>query len=714
MRRFFEYLGISLIIFFSIDASADIGYPARLKITELETGLYEVVFTLPIVEGKVLKAKPLLPGMCEPLEEPLVTSDYNAKIVKFKIRCEPPGIEGQNFGIEGLSGQSVDIILEVSLLQGQIFTAKLNPTNAFYTIPKSPGFFDLFWKATKQGVQIPLQNLATILLFLCFIPFLSRKDMVKLGVVFTLGVGLGVGLSALGFLQVPGFSFNLGVFALITAFMLKLDYHKLNKRLSSHLVPFFLLSGLFLGAISGENLVVTDLSYSNRIFYLVEMSFGILLGSILIILLCVQFIAVIKLLKKWRSVNNFRIFMGALAFGLFLYECTGLYTAPGLIPEIPSICFLLVISFTLWQGILGNVPAQKSLFLLILFLCLGLGLGFRNTGIRFLDLIVLFGSVYCMVNLAFLIPYQKTIQVIILSVTLFAGGIYSGAYAKEYLSYPQAQAAGFTIILAFTFVFFSFLFEGWSTTKKIQKLPVHVASILFIFFIAIWIARFKEYYLTNYKVNMVSGGVPVPVVSLLLLTLAYFLWPKDKKSHKALGIEKSKPLYSVLALSSSLLLLPFLFKFNNPYFEPNDLNKEQVQEVMGDILNNTYTAFNEKNELKLFEALSENVDETLVEDIYLDSRRRLSMGLKEGSEVTVEKVAIENVGEYSKTEIKTGAIEFPVEWIVTAKVRHLKHIHYRNNRYSGLIRIRTDENRWKISKITLTSEDRSITSSSKI
>ena len=47
-------------------ASADIAFPARLDVTEGEPGVYEVSFTLPIVEGRKLRAEPRLPPSCRP------------------------------------------------------------------------------------------------------------------------------------------------------------------------------------------------------------------------------------------------------------------------------------------------------------------------------------------------------------------------------------------------------------------------------------------------------------------------------------------------------------------------------------------------------------------------------------------------------------------------------------------------------------------------
>ena len=50
-------------------ADADVAFPARLTLEETEPGTYEVIFTLPIVEGRKLRAEPVLPPTCRDLTE---------------------------------------------------------------------------------------------------------------------------------------------------------------------------------------------------------------------------------------------------------------------------------------------------------------------------------------------------------------------------------------------------------------------------------------------------------------------------------------------------------------------------------------------------------------------------------------------------------------------------------------------------------------------
>ena len=56
------------------------------------------------------------------------------------------------------------------------------------------------------------------------------------------------------------------------------------------------------------------------------------------------------------------------------------------------------------------------------------------------------------------------------------------------------------------------------------------------------------------------------------------------------------------------------------------------------------------------------------------------------------------------------AFTYPCKWVVTARVQHLKHIHDRQNIYLGELTIGIEDDRWKITRLILKSEERVIKS----
>ncbi|MGB5190316.1 hypothetical protein, partial [Robiginitalea sp.] len=168
----------------------------------------------------------------------------------------------------------------------------------------------------------------------------------------------------------------------------------------------------------------------------------------------------------------------------------------------------------------------------------------------------------------------------------------------------------------------------------------------------------------------------------------------------------------LVLLILALLWLPIHLNIRNPWYSADKMDSGVVHDLMESKLLNTYTAFNLSEEEELFERLSQNLDEDLLDHVYLDSRRRLTMGLRDGSTVTVKEVLLGELGDVIDSDYATEELRYPATWTVTAQVKHLKHIHYRKNKYTGTVGLKSVDNTWKISEITLISEDREVIASS--
>ena len=131
---------------------------------------------------------------------------------------------------------------------------------------------------------------------------------------------------------------------------------------------------------------------------------------------------------------------------------------------------------------------------------------------------------------------------------------------------------------------------------------------------------------------------------------------------------------------------------------------------MTTLLSDTYLAFNVADENDAFDRLAENVSSDLVANVYLDSRRRLTAGTRKGAEVTVKDVSVMSVDDAVGVVTGDQAFTYPCKWIVTARVKHWQHIHDRQNVYVGELTIRIEDERWKIARLNLLSEERVVLS----
>jgi len=203
--------------------------------------------------------------------------------------------------------------------------------------------------------------------------------------------------------------------------------------------------------------------------------------------------------------------------------------------------------------------------------------------------------------------------------------------------------------------------------------------------------------------------LPIPVLTIVLAGVAILLWPR-RRIASALGIPTRRRSGHLAAAAAGFFLLPFgILWVPNPFVLTDD-SVGLVDREIAEVLGNTYRAFNLGDEMELYDRLSESVTTELLEDLYLDGRRRLSAGTVEGDEVTVGDVTLLAAEPANTTRAGVyDEAEYLARWSVTARVRHLQHVHDRQNLYAGTLRLRMEDGRWKLAAVRLTGEHRIIT-----
>jgi hypothetical protein len=199
------FLLLVCCFFTGIPANPDVVSLARLEIKEVEPGLFEVFFVLPVVQGKVLKAQPVLPSACTRISEPQVTGDTNMKISRWRVSCLPDSLYGDKFGIEGLLGSQVDILFSLELLNGRSYQKMLSPVNAFFLVPETPGIFVIFRKALLNGLRSVLQHgpLYLLILILSITAATGAIPLLRMLGLAVAGYAAGQLLTAAQWLLVP-------------------------------------------------------------------------------------------------------------------------------------------------------------------------------------------------------------------------------------------------------------------------------------------------------------------------------------------------------------------------------------------------------------------------------------------------------------------------------------------------------------------------------
>ena len=470
----------------------------------------------------------------------------------------------------------------------------------------------------------------------------------------------------------------------------------------------FLLLGIVYGSIdyypqaqqgynSSEHLVFNFISY-----------LGTALGIFIMYWLSVNFIFLLTyLLKEIRVGAVIGYMVSTLAVAGVIYQLSAYFYGAGADWNIPWLPVLFVWVLSLW---VTRSHLKDHLLMVGMLMLLTVGFLISYFGINWNW--VVSGILMAMIILVIYHAFDQVSTGWIIPSTIAFGAIFCGYYlgqtASEGMSYAQAQTVGFIITLALAYLLMSQWVSWQSSALSNSRIRPIMYMVLMFLVVWIWYIEFSEHQWKQIVADYALGRLPVPLLSLLLIVLAIWWWPRYKSIHKSMGVKRRAPIMSLMLLGTALLISPWLvWKTNNPFSSPGmpDLNRAEV--VVQQVLSNTYHAFNLEDEDMLYERLAENVDQQLIEDIYLDSRRKLRAGVRQGAEVLVKEVELLDM---SPAENRSDANEliFETTWVVTARVKHLQHIHHRKNRYSGSISLKTAGPQWKISDITLTSEDRTI------
>ena len=228
---------------------------------------------------------------------------------------------------------------------------------------------------------------------------------------------------------------------------------------------------------------------------------------------------------------------------------------------------------------------------------------------------------------------------------------------------------------------------------------------------AVWSAEVQRlargvvrYWGLPFVTDWTLGRLRLPLVTLALLVGALVAWPRRRRFQQR--PQRALRVHWIL-LAVALLMIPVgNWRVANPFHTPRAPTPREATPVIRSLLNNTYRAFNLADEGAAFDRLAESLADELVADVYLDSRRRLTEGTRQGAKVTVKDVELLSVA--AQPGATAGAFTFLCRWAVTARVKHWQHEHDRRNLYIGELTLVVGQDNWRISRLTLSGEEREV------
>jgi hydrogenase/urease accessory protein HupE len=346
-----------------------------------------------------------------------------------------------------------------------------------------------------------------------------------------------------------------------------------------------------------------------------------------------------------------------------------------------------------------------------IFFVIGLKSSFHGIALP-LDTLVVFGSLALLGAILFLpVRLPVSVAAVVIAVITFYHGWYAGHVLRDNTSLPAANAAGMVVLVAFVF-YICFSVAERRASERVA-VAVRVCGIGVLVLAVLWrLAEYREWLDSGITSAMAMGLLRVPLLAALLVLAAWLAWPRKRRFQaQPIGGAHGGPVMHWVLIALAFFALPLgTLSIRNPFFTPRAPTASEAKSIMSALLSDTYRAFNLTDENKAFDRLASTISVDLVADVYLDSRRRLTAGTRQGAEVTVKDVSVMSVEEALRNAGPDNSFTYPCKWVVTARVKHWQHVHNRQNVYVGDLTLRVENERWKIAKLTLKSEERVVLS----
>jgi hypothetical protein len=706
IRYFLLFLFVSGWV---LPARADMVFPARLELVESQPGLFDVQFNLPVQNQARIKATPVLPSVCLATAPPEESFSATAYTAAWQVNCTADALPGQTVGVDGLLGSQIDVLLSIKTRDGRQYGAVLKPARARYVIPRPPSLLQLTGKALVDGMRGSFVRIDLFLLIWLVVLFgLRRRDAIVALMAGGVAYAVAQAFAGENLLLLPASLPGVVILLLGVYFANRLangSDEGQKQRFPAWVAAAF-IGALYGGALQGVQTAQEFSRFEQGAAFFAYIT-GIMTGLLVLFFLCVELRQVLHLIPGLGKRRILGTLTGILALGFLLYQLSAFSLLPRLVPTAPPVFFAMAVILGIYAGCseTGSLLSWSAASLLLLAGLVTGALGYHLPYDAVVVPLILFALGVGLVTNREL---TRKAAVVIIALAIFYPAAQAGLFIQENLSKPVAQMAGSSILAGFLFL------AGCSIAgRQVSRLSFGIRFIGGIGCAAallVWGQGYTSWLQTTFITDYAMGFIRIPLLSLVLVLMAAVAWPRRSKVAAHLNVNTRKPVgHLVLLILAVFFLNVGTIQAKNPMFDQDAPRPEQARRILETVLTNTYSAFNLKDEEQLYKQLSESVGDDLVEDLYLDSRRRLTSGVRQGSEVTVKNVSVLKVG----TPLLEGRgasdqFAYEVEWVVTARVRHLQHVHHRKNRYVGVLKIRVDDGKWKVEQVDLESEERAI------
>ncbi|MBB5210964.1 HupE/UreJ family protein [Microbulbifer hydrolyticus] len=180
--------------------------PAYLQIEETAPATYDVLWKVPSRGDRVIDITPRFDASLE-LSDARETLLDGFVLYHYRLKGggNSDGLPGTRLTIDRLPSTTIDVLVNIRLLEGGEYSFLLQPSENTVSIPREPDKLGVLTTYTGLGIEHILGGIDHLLFVLALI-ILTRGfgTIVKTVTAFTLAHSITLGLSTLGFIKVPG------------------------------------------------------------------------------------------------------------------------------------------------------------------------------------------------------------------------------------------------------------------------------------------------------------------------------------------------------------------------------------------------------------------------------------------------------------------------------------------------------------------------------
>jgi hydrogenase/urease accessory protein HupE len=206
--RMLKYLGLLWVVMAAAISVASPTHahalqPGYLEVRKIDTGLYAVIWKVPVVSNRPMAISAVLPEACDTRSPGDPVWDGTAFVTRWTAKCTG-GLEGGVIQIDGLDRTETDVLIRFDLADGTTQTQRLTADQTSFLVPSQPSQFEVVHTYLILGVEHILSGIDHLVFVLALLILVkgTRRLIVTI-TAFTAAHSLTLAGATLGFVHLP-------------------------------------------------------------------------------------------------------------------------------------------------------------------------------------------------------------------------------------------------------------------------------------------------------------------------------------------------------------------------------------------------------------------------------------------------------------------------------------------------------------------------------